>query len=94
MDTDWIQIIFMSFFHDWNKFESGFASVKITTENAGEATLAQWCSQIERETSVTFNAWVQPEQELKSEQGKFPVYSAPDRGEPDAVVMCFVKDTA
>ena len=45
-------IIFVSFLLAWYKFEGGFASMKLTTENSGEAALAKWRSQVEREASA------------------------------------------
>ena len=53
-DTNRSILIFISLFHDRNEFEGGFASVKLTTENGGEAALTQWCCKIEWETDSHF----------------------------------------
>ena len=52
VDANRIGIIFISVFFTWNELEGGFASVKVATENSGEAALAKWCSQIEGKTNA------------------------------------------
>ena len=52
MNANQIISILISIFRARDELEGGFASMKVTTEDSGEAALAQWCRQIERETNA------------------------------------------